>query len=94
MPIIDRSIPADVKFREWLQSIDRDRDGRVSEQELREALRALGRRWTGWKAARAMKHADLNRDSFIDGDAEIGELMSYAANWGIVVTRDGVMKTR
>ncbi|PKA65632.1 Calcium-binding protein CML24 [Apostasia shenzhenica] len=74
------------RFREWLiKIVDQNGDGRISRGELREALRALGRSSTWWKSWRAMKHADLNRNNFIDGDMEIEELMRYASKWGIVI---------
>ncbi|KAK8930965.1 hypothetical protein KSP39_PZI016719 [Platanthera zijinensis] len=75
------------KFREWIKSIDQNGDGRISWQELRDALRVLGMRCTRWKAWCALVHADLNHNNHIDGDLEVNELMKYAAKrWGITDT--------
>ncbi|XP_020582873.1 uncharacterized protein LOC110026322 [Phalaenopsis equestris] len=74
------------QFREWLKSIDRDGDGKISRQELRDALRVLGKSCSRWKAWRALVHADLNHNKHIDGDDEVEELIKYAVKrWGIVV---------
>ncbi|KAG0470024.1 hypothetical protein HPP92_016135 [Vanilla planifolia] len=96
---VDRKMPRDSlnvgafllseqQFKDWLKSIDINGDGLISQKELREALRALGQSFTHWKAWRAMRHADLNRNNFIDGDVEIKELMRYATKWGIVAVAE------
>ncbi|KAL0908665.1 hypothetical protein M5K25_023170 [Dendrobium thyrsiflorum] len=74
------------QFKDWLKSIDRDGDGKISRKELRDALRVLGMNCTRWKAWRALVHADLNHNKHIDGDDEVEELIKYARKrWGIVV---------
>ncbi|PKU80963.1 hypothetical protein MA16_Dca021482 [Dendrobium catenatum] len=76
------------QFKQWLKSLDKNSDGRISKQELREALRSTGQRFARWKAWRAIKNADLNRNNFIDGNSEIEKLMSIAAKWWIVAGND------
>ncbi|KAH0451409.1 hypothetical protein IEQ34_018708 [Dendrobium chrysotoxum] len=66
------------QFKDWLKSIDRDGDGKISMKELRDALRVLGMNCTRWKAWRALVHADLNRNQHIDSDDEVEELIKYA----------------
>ena len=74
------------QFRVWLQKVDVNGDGRISRQELQDALRVLGMNCTKWKAWRAKKNADLNHNNYIDGEPEIKKLIDYAAKrWGIVV---------
>ena len=74
------------EFRAWLQKVDVNGDGRISRQELKDALRVIGMNCAWWKAWRAKKYADLNHNNYIDGEQEIKELIQHAAErWGIVV---------
>lgn len=73
------------EFREWLKSFDKDKDGRISRAELREAIRSKGGRFTTWKSGRGIRQADSNRNGFID-DAEIDNLVAFAQrNLGIKI---------
>lgn len=64
-------------FKKWLKNFDKDKDGRISRAELREAIHSQGVRFTTWKSRRGMKQADSNHDGFID-DAEIDNLVAFA----------------
>ncbi|XP_026658309.2 calmodulin-1-like [Phoenix dactylifera] len=64
-------------FKEWLKNFDKDKDGRISRDELRDAIRSKGGRFTTWKSSRGIRHADSNRNGFID-DAEIDNLVAFA----------------
>ncbi|KAF7138311.1 hypothetical protein RHSIM_Rhsim07G0228900 [Rhododendron simsii] len=71
------------EFKEWIRGFDKDKDGRLSRDELREAIRATRAWFPGWKAKRGIKAADVNGDGFID-DTEIMVLMEFAQkNLGI-----------
>jgi len=75
-------------FKEWLQQSVADQENRIGKEELRQALRALGinNSSTSWKASRALKHCDLNRDGFIKNEEEIDALIEYAGRrWGFMV---------
>ncbi|CAA6658878.1 unnamed protein product [Spirodela intermedia] len=65
------------EFKDWLKRFDTDKDGRISKQELRRAIRSLGGRYSGWKSGRGVRGADANGNGFID-DAEIENLISFA----------------
>lgn len=65
------------EFKNWLMRFDTDRDGRISKEELRRAIRSLGARYSGWKSGRGVRGADANGDGFLD-DAEIENLISFA----------------
>ncbi|KAG5542169.1 hypothetical protein RHGRI_021885 [Rhododendron griersonianum] len=65
------------QFKEWIKQFDGDADGRISRDELQEAIRSTRAWFSGWKAKRGVKAADANRDGFID-DSEITALMEFA----------------
>uniref|UniRef100_A0A0D9XEI3 EF-hand domain-containing protein n=1 Tax=Leersia perrieri TaxID=77586 RepID=A0A0D9XEI3_9ORYZ len=66
------------EFKEWLRQFDTDRDGRISRDELRQAMRAVGVKFTGIKCRRGMNLADADGDGYLD-DSEIDGLIEY---WG------------
>ncbi|KAK6245253.1 hypothetical protein QUC31_000061 [Theobroma cacao] len=65
------------EFKRYLKKFDDDKDGRISRDELANAIRAAG----GWFATRKSKHAirsvDANGNGFID-DNEIKNLAEFA----------------
>ncbi|KAG5542164.1 hypothetical protein RHGRI_021880 [Rhododendron griersonianum] len=65
------------QFKEWIKQFDGDADGRISRDELKEAIRSTRAWFPGWKANRGVKAADANRDGFID-NSEITALMEFA----------------
>ncbi|PIA46328.1 hypothetical protein AQUCO_01500091v1 [Aquilegia coerulea] len=65
------------EFKQWLKQFDYDGDGRISKEELREALRSVGGWFTTWKSGRGIKSADTNGNGYID-DTEINNLISFA----------------
>ena len=75
-----RSLDGDMtvdEFKEWLRRFDVDRDGRISRDELRRAMRAIRARFTGWKSKRGIDYADADGDGYID-DSEVDGLIEYA----------------
>jgi calmodulin len=75
-----RSLDADMtvdEFKEWLQRFDVDRDGRISRDELRRAMRAIRTRFTGWRSRQGINYADADGDGYID-DNEIDGLIEFA----------------
>ncbi|KAF7139557.1 hypothetical protein RHSIM_Rhsim07G0229400 [Rhododendron simsii] len=65
------------EFKMWVKQFDVDKDGRISRDELKEAIRANRAWFPGWKANRGVKAADVNGDGFID-DSEITALVEFA----------------
>ncbi|KAL0351991.1 UNVERIFIED_CONTAM: hypothetical protein Scaly_1587800 [Sesamum calycinum] len=65
------------EFKKWLMQFDRDRDGRINMEELRQAIYDTGGWLCRWKARRAMKNADTNSNRVID-DNEISKLVPFA----------------
>ena len=65
------------EFKRWLKKFDEDKDGRISKDELADAIRVSG----GWFARRKSKHGirsvDANGNGFID-DNEIKNLAEFA----------------
>ncbi|KAJ0026064.1 hypothetical protein Pint_08786 [Pistacia integerrima] len=67
-----------------LKRYDINGDGRLSKKELQVAFRGLGLNFSGFRARRALQHADADNDGFIT-DEEMKELITYAAKWGFTV---------
>lgn len=66
------------EFKTWLRRYDTDHDGRISREELKEALRSLHVWFTWWKARQGMKEADTNRNGQIDSAKETERLVNFA----------------
>jgi calmodulin len=63
------------EFKEWLKQLDTNKDGQLSREELRKALRKRG---VGRVTAfRSIHRADKDRNGFID-EAEVENLISLA----------------
>lgn len=84
MAIKSRSVLPDGKqgmtmeeFKCWMRKFDSDRDGKISREELREAIRVSGGWFSGWKSSRAIRSADSNGNGNIDDD-EINGLVEFA----------------
>ncbi|KAL0908663.1 hypothetical protein M5K25_023168 [Dendrobium thyrsiflorum] len=72
------------EFRQWIRRFDVNGDGRISRNELRQAIRSIGVRFSGWRSNRWIHQADANGDGFIDVEGEIDNLIDYAkSNLGI-----------
>ncbi|KAJ8772378.1 hypothetical protein K2173_027555 [Erythroxylum novogranatense] len=55
------------QFKEWLlKTYDVDHDGKISREELAEAIRAAGGWFAGWKGKRGVRRADQNHNGYID----------------------------
>ncbi|KAG8049986.1 hypothetical protein GUJ93_ZPchr0009g1865 [Zizania palustris] len=68
------------EFKAWIRQFDVDRDGRISRDELRRAMRAMGVRFMGhYKCKRGMIQADANGNGYIDDD-EIDGLVEFLRN--------------
>ncbi|KAL3840392.1 hypothetical protein ACJIZ3_024983 [Penstemon smallii] len=65
------------EFKKWISKFDSDKDGKITMEELREAIRANGGWFSTMKARRGIKLADKNSNEAID-DNEIGNLMEFA----------------
>ena len=65
------------EFKESLKQFDADGDGRISRNELREALRRRGGWFTTLRSGRALRQADKNNSGFLD-DSEIENLVAFA----------------
>lgn len=66
------------EFKAWLRRYDGDHDGRISGEELKEALCSLHGWFGRWKARQGMKEADSDRNGSIDSEKEMEKLVQYA----------------
>ncbi|KAI3688928.1 hypothetical protein L2E82_46871 [Cichorium intybus] len=65
------------EFTKFLFTFDTNKDGCISRDELRQAVRDNGGWFATWKANRGMKSADANSNGFIDKE-EIPKLAAFA----------------
>lgn len=65
------------EFKKWLKKFDADKDGRISQEELRVAMRTAGVWFTIFRTKDGLKSADKNHDGFIE-ENEIGNLQDFA----------------
>ncbi|KAB1199681.1 putative calcium-binding protein CML10 [Morella rubra] len=72
------------QLRGMFKRFDTNGDGQLSRQELRNAFRSLGSAAPGWRAFRALGHADRNGDGQIS-EAELDNLVGYALKHGYTV---------
>ncbi|CAL9092035.1 unnamed protein product [Musa acuminata var. zebrina] len=75
-----RSLEGDMtvdEFKEWLKRFDTDRDGRISREELKRAIRSIRGRFSGWKSKRGIKYSDADGNGFID-EGEFDNLVDFA----------------
>ncbi|GJN33109.1 hypothetical protein PR202_gb21675 [Eleusine coracana subsp. coracana] len=65
------------EFKEWLKQFDTDGDGKISRNELREALRRRGGWFTTMRSGRALRQADKDNSGFVD-ETEVENLIAFA----------------
>lgn len=65
------------EFKKWLKKFNANKDGKISREELREAVRSTGSRFSRLKGWRGMKLGDTNRSGFID-ENEFNNLVDFA----------------
>ncbi|TXG52382.1 hypothetical protein EZV62_021551 [Acer yangbiense] len=65
------------EFMRWMKKFDADKDGKISREELAEAVRVSGGWFAGLKAKRGVRSVDRNGNCYID-DSEIKNLVEFA----------------
>lgn len=65
------------EFKKWLKKFDANKDGKISREEFREAVRSTGSRFSRLKGWWGMKSADTNMSGFID-ENEFNNLVEFA----------------
>lgn len=70
-----------VELHQLFKSVDKNGDGKLSKEELKEAFRKLGSRGSSFRAGRALHHADSNGDGLIS-EEELDDVVNYAVECG------------
>ncbi|KAM7279744.1 hypothetical protein ACFE04_006878 [Oxalis oulophora] len=73
-----------VELKGMFLRFDKNRDGKLSRQELRDAFNSLGAMIPAWRAYWALHKADQNGDGYINED-ELDLLVQYAIGFGYSV---------
>ncbi|XP_040998632.1 calmodulin-like protein 5 [Juglans microcarpa x Juglans regia] len=68
------------QVRGIIKKYDANNDGGLNKEELKDAFRALGARLPGWRARRAIHHADANGDGLIGEEEPLRALHHAGAN--------------
>lgn len=76
------SVPLnEAQLKSWFTLFDANKDGRLSKEELKNALEGLGSTFPAWRAWRALRHADENGDGYIS-EEELDGLVKYIVKRG------------
>lgn len=65
------------EIKKILKEADKDGDGGLNKEELKQAFRELGAHVPWWRARCCLRRADTNNDGVIAGE-ELNEVVSYA----------------
>ncbi|KAK2977563.1 hypothetical protein RJ640_007038 [Escallonia rubra] len=76
--------PAEDQLKGIFKKHDKNGDGLLSKEELKEAFKYLGALIPGWRAWCGLRYADANGDGCIS-EGEMNALVQYAANLGYTV---------
>ncbi|KAK3231404.1 hypothetical protein Dsin_003285 [Dipteronia sinensis] len=71
----------EAQLKDKFKSFDTNKDGRLSKEELKNALESLGSSFPAWRTWRALRHADENGDGYISED-ELDGLVKYIVKRG------------
>ena len=74
----------DKQIKEVFREHDKNGDGKLSKAELAESFKKLGALFPGWRAKRAMSHADSDSNGVITPD-EFEQLVNYVQSLGYTV---------
>nr|GMD94581.1 probable calcium-binding protein CML10 [Ipomoea batatas] len=70
--------PSEEHLRKLFSNHDANRDASLSKKEIEKAFDELGSTVPGWRARRALRRADSNRNGFIDDEEEMARLLFLA----------------
>ncbi|KAG2666380.1 hypothetical protein I3760_15G057000 [Carya illinoinensis] len=66
---------------------DDNKDGKLSRSEVQAAFQELGSRWPWFRAKDGFRHADQDKNGYIDIKTELKLLVAYAANCNYIIRR-------
>ncbi|KAG7943684.1 hypothetical protein I3843_15G055200 [Carya illinoinensis] len=72
------------QIKETFKRHDVNHDGLLSKQELKNTFESLGSKGSGYRASRALYHADANKDGYIN-EEELNRLIKYAVRIGYTI---------
>ncbi|WOK93995.1 hypothetical protein Cni_G02696 [Canna indica] len=84
---MSRAAPHRGRFKGLPLKVDADNDGKITKEELRDALKAAGVEFPAMKAMLAMRHIDIDDSGAIDNEQEKKKLIKYVAQekWNVHV---------
>ncbi|KAJ4717449.1 putative Calcium-binding EF-hand family protein [Melia azedarach] len=83
VPWVDRN--PDGWLKSYLKRCDKDADGRLGKQELKQVFQNLGSKFPGWRAWRALCYADSDGDGYIRSEDEHNLLVRYCIENGFAI---------
>ncbi|KAK2992380.1 hypothetical protein RJ640_018299 [Escallonia rubra] len=79
------------KLKGIFKQNNKNGDGLLSKEELKEAFKNLGALFPGWRASRGLHYADANGDGYIS-EEELNALVQYAARVALSLKSDALIK--
>ncbi|KAF3446666.1 hypothetical protein FNV43_RR11846 [Rhamnella rubrinervis] len=70
----------EAQLKEMFRRYDRDGDGSLNWQDLKMAFSSLGSAAPSCRVFRALRHADGNKEGYINLDFELDNLVKYVSN--------------
>ncbi|KAK9743446.1 hypothetical protein RND81_03G239900 [Saponaria officinalis] len=82
VPKFKKSRMSEEELRRVFMEHDKNGDGHLDKDELKQAFRELGARVPAYRADRAIHYSDIDMDGTINIEEELDHLVAYARHYG------------